>query len=241
MGTAKARSRRPAKTASSPARRAAKQRLTKRWERRSDERPAELVAAALRLFSERGFAATRLEDVALAAGVTKGTVYLYFGGKEELFAAVASAAVAPRVEQIEALVDSFDGTTEALLRTLFRGLEAAIEGPLPSIVKLVIAESGNFPQLARTWSEIATDRLFRLVERLITRGVERGELRPVPAEVVAPLMMAPVLFLALWKRTLEPHGRRVIEPAAVLRAHLEILMHGLGLPASSPRTRRSRP
>jgi AcrR family transcriptional regulator len=152
---------------------------SKRWERRADERPAELTAAALRLFSERGFAATRLEDVAAAAGVSKATVYLYFDNKERLFEAVVRAAVTPSLEHAAALVDAFDGPTPSLVRTLVALFEGALDGPFPAIAKLIIAESGNFPELAQLWVDLALGRALALVQKVIQRGVDRGEFRQV--------------------------------------------------------------
>src|SRR5512144_2129197 len=119
----------------------------RRWKRRSEARPGELVEAALALFSQRGFAATRLEDVAARAGVSKGTVYLYFESKEQLFEAVLRQAVAPNLDRLEALVRSFDGTTEELLQNLVQVLGGVLDGQLPAVAKLVIAESSNFPAL----------------------------------------------------------------------------------------------
>ena len=121
----------------------------RRWERRKEARPAEIVAAALQLFSDRGFAATRLEDVATVAGVSKGTVYLYFESKEQLFEAVVREAVTPNIARAEALVDAFEGPTPDLLRSLFAFLAEVLETPITGVMKLLVSESGNFPQLAR--------------------------------------------------------------------------------------------
>ena len=124
-----------------------KAQIAKRWERRKEARPAEIVAAALQLFADRGFAATRLEDVATVAGVSKGTVYLYFEGKEQLFEAVVREAIAPNIDRMQALVDAFEGPTPELLRSLFDLVALALETPLTGVMKLLVAESGNFPQL----------------------------------------------------------------------------------------------
>ena len=167
---------------------------TKKWERRSETRPAELIEAALRCFSERGFAATRLDDVAARAGVSKATVYLYFENKEKLFEAVVRAAVAPKLDQAHELVDKFEGSTPDLMRSLLAILETALDGPFPAMAKLVISESGNFPELARLWVSLVLRRGFSLLERLIERGVERGEFRAVDPAVAAPLVMAPVIL-----------------------------------------------
>src|SRR5215470_18765707 len=110
----------------------------KRWERRKDARPGEIVAAALQLFSNRGFAATRLEDVATVAGVSKGTVYLYFESKEQLFEAVVREAIAPNIDRAEAIVDAFEGPTPDLLRALFAFVGEVLETPITGVMKLIV-------------------------------------------------------------------------------------------------------
>ncbi len=200
---------------------------TKKWRRRSDARPAELVAAAQRCFSERGFAATRLEDVAARAGVSKATVYLYFESKEALFEAVVRAAVLPSLDQATALVDAFEGTTPDLIRAMLAVFEAAIDGPFPAIAKMVIAESGNFPELAKMWANVVLKRGFGLMQKIIERGVARGELREVDPSTVGPLIMAPVVLLGIWKESFGLHTDMHLDRHAILREHVETLMRGL--------------
>jgi AcrR family transcriptional regulator len=185
------------------------------------------MAAALRLFAERGFAATRLEDVAVAAGVSKGTVYLYFENKEKLFEAVVRDTVTPNIDQIEALVDAFDGSTPNLLRTLGTVVVTALDGPLPAVAKLVIAESGNFPQLARLWGDLVVRRMMGLFQRIVKRGVDRGEFRPVNPADIAPLIAAPVLLVAIWKQSLGRHTDIPLDHRAMLAAHIDMILRGL--------------
>jgi AcrR family transcriptional regulator len=212
----------------------------KKWERRSEARPAELIAAALQCFAERGFAATRLEDVAAIAGVSKATVYLYFENKERLFEAVMRAAVTPSLDQAHALVEAYQGTTPDLVRTLLGILNAALQGPFPAMAKLVIAESGNFPELARLWARVVLQRGFALVQRIVARGVERGEFRKVDPETVAPLIMAPVVVLAIWKHSFGQHTDLQLDREAVLAEHAETILYGLAAPDRTP-LRRSKP
>ena len=199
----------------------------KRWERRKEARPAEIVAAALQLFSNRGFAATRLEDVATVAGVSKGTVYLYFESKEQLFEAVVREAIAPNIDRAEAIVDAFEGPTSELLRRLFDLLGAALETPLTGVMKLLVAESGNFPQLARLYADLVLRRAFRLLERILERGIARGEFRPVDPRTTVPLIMAPVMLLGMWKHSFGAHTDLVLDRRAVLEAHRDNLLRGL--------------
>jgi AcrR family transcriptional regulator len=200
---------------------------TKRWERRSEARPAELVKAALQCFGERGFAATRLDDVAAQAGVSKATVYLYFDNKEKLFEAVVRAAVIPSLNQAHLLVDKFEGSTSDLVRALLLLFEGALEGPFPAVAKLVISESGNFPELARLWANLVLSPAFSLVERIIARGVERGEFRRVEPAVVAPLVMAPVVMLGIFNQSIGPHTELQMDRHAILVEHAETILRGL--------------
>jgi len=125
-----------------------------RWHRRKDERPAEIVSAALNLFVERGFMATKLDDVAKQAGVSKGTVYLYFQNKEDLFRAVVQEMVLPEIERIEKVISSHRGSAEDLLRRLVKQWWQNVgESRLSGIPKLIIAEAGNFPGLAQFFVE----------------------------------------------------------------------------------------
>src|SRR5215468_8720523 len=200
---------------------------TKRWERRKEARPAEIVAAALQLFSNRGFAATRLEDVATVAGVSKGTVYLYFESKEQLFEAVVREAVAPNIARAEALVGGFEGPTSDLLRALFAFVGEVLETPITGVMKLIVSEAGNFPQLARMYADLVLRRAFALLRRILERGVVRSEFRLMDLDASVPLVVAPVLLLGLWKHSFGAHTQLTLDRRQVLQAHCENLLRGL--------------
>src|ERR1700733_8433576 len=121
----------------------------RRRARRKEARPGEIVEAALRLFADRGFAATKLEDVAAAAGIGKGTIYLYFPTKEDLFRAVVRQAVLPNLAAAEADLANHAGSAADLLRMMAQRFLDALESDLTAIPKLVVAESGNFPAIAQ--------------------------------------------------------------------------------------------
>ncbi len=172
----------------------------RRWRRRKDERPQEIVAAALAVFAERGFAAARLDDVAARAGVSKGTLYLYFPSKEELFKAVVRAAILPNLERAERLVDGAPGATFALLDRILAMMGEVIATTQAAIIpKLVIAEAGNFPELAAFYHQEVVQRGLALLARLLERGVARGEFRPLPIDHAARLIVAPLLMCAMWR------------------------------------------
>jgi len=206
----------------------------RRWERRKEARPAEIVAAALQLFADRGFAATRLDDVATVAGVSKGTVYLYFESKEQLFEAVVREAIAPNIARAEALVDAFGGPTPDLLRALFGFVAEVLETPITGVIKLIVAEAGNFPQLARMYADLVLRRVFALLRRILERGVARGEFRPMDLDATVPLVAAPVLLLGVWKHSFGAHTQLTLDRHRVLEAHCENLLRGLAAEPGGP-------
>jgi AcrR family transcriptional regulator len=198
-----------------------------RWRRRKEARPDEILAAALASFAERGFAATRLEDVAARAGISKGTLYLYFKGKEELFEAVVRATLVPNLERLEVLTASFKGSSARLLERLLLTIAGVVDSRVGAIPKLVIAEAGNFPDLARFYLDEVVRRGLRLIGTILRRGIERGEFRPVDVDHTVFCVIAPMLIAALWKNSLEPHDDAPLDAQALARAHLELLLRGL--------------
>ena len=197
-----------------------------RWRRRKEARPAEIVEAALACFNERGFAATRLEEVAARAGVTKGTIYLYYPSKEDLFKAVVRSELAPNLEHLETLLAEPIAAT-VLLQRLVMTLEAVVASRLSVIPKLVFAEAGNFPELARFYLDTIIHPGRDLLATILRRGIEQGEFRPVDVNHVVYCVIGPLLFTVLWKHSLGPHDDRPLDTSAVFRAHIDLLLHGL--------------
>jgi AcrR family transcriptional regulator len=198
-----------------------------RWRRRKTARPAEILSAALASFAERGFAATRLDEVATRAGVTKGTLYLYFDSKEELFKAVVRQELVPGLERAEAMVAGSAAPSLDLLEQLVRTFARIIASPLGAIPKLVLTEAGNFPDLARFYRDAVVDRGRALLRKVIERGVAAGELRPVDIENTVMCIVAPMLLAALWRHSFERQAGRDLDLDALCRAELDLLRHGL--------------
>jgi AcrR family transcriptional regulator len=198
-----------------------------RWRRRKDARPDEILAAALASFAERGFAATRLEDVAARAGISKGTLYLYFKGKEELFEAVVRATLLPNLERVEALAATFDGPSALLLERLLLTIAGVMDSRVGAIPKLVIAEAGNFPGLARFYLDEVVRRGLRLIGTILRRGIERGEFRAVDVDHAVFCVIGPMLLATLWKNSLEAYDDAALDTQALVRAHLDLLLQGL--------------
>ena len=199
-----------------------------RWRRRKAARPDEILAAALGEFAARGFAAARLDDIALAAGVTKGTLYLYFPNKEELFKAVVRSAIVPRLATLEAVVDATDAPAPVLLDRLLRRWGEILAVPqISAIPKLVIAESGNFPELARFYLDTVVQRGLGLIRRLIRRGIDEGDFRPVDLDSASFYVVGPLLLSMFWRQALEPAGAVPLDAAALGRTHTEFLLRAL--------------
>ena len=199
-----------------------------RWARRKHARPEEITAAALELFVERGYAGTRLEDVAASAGISKGTLYLYFANKEELFKAVVREGLVSPIAEMRGLVDQFEGSTLELVRMMLFGwwdrIGASRIGGIP---KLVISEAGNFPELARFYLAEVVEPAQAATVAIVERGIARGEFRDVNVDIVARLIAAPMLGLLMWRNALEPFSNAKLDPLAYLETHFEMLRHGL--------------
>jgi AcrR family transcriptional regulator len=205
-----------------------------RWERRKDERPAQLLAAALGLFVERGYAATRLDDVAARAGVSKGTLYLYFENKEELFKAVVRENIVARISRTRQLARQFDGPRDELLRQLVRRWwQQYGQTPAAGISKLIVAESGNFPEIARFFVDEVIDPWHRLFSEVIDQGIERGEFRPVDVEYFVRVVAAPLVMLTLWNRAFGPCEPGGLDDERYLAAALDAFVAALRPPAAA--------
>jgi AcrR family transcriptional regulator len=189
-------------------------RTAPRWRRRKDFRPGEIVAAALETFVERGYAAAKLEDVARRAGVSKGTVYLYFRDKEDLFRSVVDHMVVPTVERGEAIAGGFEGTSAELFRTLLLDWWDSIRG---SVL-----------------------RRRRLLTRVLERGIARGEFRSVDLALAVRLAVAPILLASIWEHSLRAQDREGVDAREMVRLHVEIFLRGIARVRRAPRARTPR-
>lgn len=199
-----------------------------KWRRRKEARPGEIVAAALEVFAEKGFAAARLEDIAARAGVSKGALYLYFETKQDLFRAVVRDAVAPNIAAVEAAVAAADLPFAQLARMLLaRVAEVVSTTPLGSVAKMVIAESRNFPDLARIWHDDVISRALGMATGLIERAQARGELKPGDPRIHAFSLVAPMLMGVLWREVFVPVGVEPIDLRAIAEQHADTALEGM--------------
>ena len=199
--------------------------------RRKEARPSELLEAALSLFVEKGFAATRLEDVAARAGVSKGTLYLYFENKDALFKAVIQEGIIPVIAENEAIAARHSGCSFDLLELLLENWWTKIgQTAFAGIPKLMVAEARNFPELASFYYENVISRGRALVGSALRRGMESGEFRSMDVETTVDVVIAPILMLLIWRYSMSCCQGSESDPQMYLRIHMDLLRQGLRKP-----------
>lgn len=209
-----------------------------RWRRRKDARPEEIVNAALEVFADRGFAATKLEDIARRAGVTKGTIYLYFDGKEALFKALIRQTIVPVIAQCEAIAQSFTGSARELFERLIREYFRLVgETAVASVPRLMIAEAQNFPELARFYYEEVVSRGHRLMDGVLERGMKAGEFRNMDLRVATKLAMAPLMHAVVARKAFAHCMPEGFDIQKYLDTHIELYLHGISTDRSALRAR----
>ncbi|WP_081466218.1 TetR/AcrR family transcriptional regulator [Ramlibacter tataouinensis] len=198
-------------------------------ERRKEARPGELLDAALDLFVEKGFAATRAEEVAARAGVSKGTLFLYFPSKEELFKAVVRENIAGRFAEWNQEFAAFEGSSAEMLEFFMLAWWERIGATRASgITKLMVSEAQNFPEVAAYYQREVILPGQTLLRRILQRGVERGEFQVPDIDHAIYAVIAPMIFLVMNKHSL---GACVpcsdpIDPLRYVRATAQTLLQG---------------
>ena len=199
-----------------------------KFRRRKADRPDEIVAAALEVFAERGFAAAKLDDIARRAGVSKGAVYLYFETKEDVFRAVVERFIAPNLSAVQAMAAAHPGPLSDLLRNVTGHIAGVLQTtPLGAVLKMVIGEAGNFPELARVWHDRLVGVLIGAVAAAVAAAQARGEVKPGDPRIYALQLAGPMVLAVLWRETFEPVGAPPFDLQAVLRQHVDTLLHGM--------------
>ena len=178
-----------------------------RYQRRKEDRPAEITAAAFSTFVENGYAGTRVEEVAKRAGVSKGLLYLYFKTKEELFKSVVKSFVVPKLDALVVKIEEGDLTAEQFLRGPFLDFARAIPGsPIGMIVRLLVAEGPKHPDLLQFYWDNVVTRGIGAIEALIAKGIKAGEFQRTPVTEQPLLFIMPVVFSVIFRLLFEKQG-----------------------------------
>ncbi len=199
-----------------------------RWRRRKEARRAEILDAALAVFARKGLEAARMDDIAARAGVTKGTIYLYFENKNAVFKALLADTIGERVALSTAMLENFKGTTPELLAAVLRIIGGFVcTSDRVVLLKLVIGEIAKFPDLHLFYREQVVDRGMLLWEAILNRGIARGEFRPVPVAHMARICMGPILIAAIWRTLFAQFDEEPYDVAGLIETHIEFLLRGL--------------
>ncbi|RLA27450.1 MAG: TetR/AcrR family transcriptional regulator [Gammaproteobacteria bacterium] len=194
-----------------------------RFQRRKEDRPAEITAAALAAFAENGYAATRVDDVAKRAGVSKGLLYLYFKTKEELFKAVIRSFISPRIDALISNVEETELSAEEFLRGPFLEFACSIpKSPARVLLKLMVAEGPKHPDLIAWYWEHVVSRGITALRMLIQRGVKNGEFRESALDEFPQLLVTPIFFSLLWKLLFQPHSE--LDTDQFIGAHVDMVL-----------------
>ena len=206
---------------------------THKRERRKEARPGELLDAALDLFVEKGFSAARVDEVAARAGVSKGTLFLYFESKEDLFKAVVRENIANQFPTWQEEFVVFQGSSADMLRyALLSWWERIGKTRASGITKLVMSEAQNFPEIAQFYQEEVIKPGNAMIRRILERGVSSGEFRQLDLEQAVHIIVAPMIFLMMWKHSMGAcaASAKIVDPEQFIHMQVDVLLHGMNAP-----------
>ena len=206
-------------------------------QRRKEARPQELLDAALQLFVERGFAAARMEEVAALAGVSKGTLYLYYPSKEELLKAVIRERLSNEIEAGALEVAQHVGSHADMLRKIYEHWWLRVyDSPASGVFKLIITEVRSFPEIAEYYFREVVQPGQELMGGVLRRGIAAGEFRPVGIDAAVHSLVLPMVMLCLHKHSLGACApvEAPLDAREFVRQHIDLMIRGLA--AEPPRT-----
>lgn len=212
------------------------QALPRGRQRRKAARPQELLEAALDLFVEKGLAATRAEEVAHRAGVSKGTLYLYYPSKDELFKAVVRSHLIDAISAGDELADQFEGSTSELLRLLAETWWTKVgSSKAAGLLLLIMSEARAFPDMAQFYLDEVVAPSHTLLSRVIERGIRRGEFRNMDVTSVVHGLIAPAQFLILYRQCTSvcSSNPAPLDPQRFMHTQIDLILQGLERPPQS--------
>ena len=202
-----------------------------RFQRRKEDRPAEITQAALAAFAEKGYAATKVDEVAKRAGVSKGLLYLYFKTKEDLFKAVIRSFLSPRIDALISNIEETDLSAEEFLRGPFLAFARSLpKSPAKILVRLMIAEGPKHPDLVEWYWDNVVSRALAALRTLIERGVDNGEFRESAVNEFPQLLVTPVFFSMIF--TIVFKQQMNLDTDRFIEAHLEMVLDSIKVQSS---------
>lgn len=186
-----------------------------------------LLDAALDEFFERGFAGTRMDDIARRAGVSKGTVYLYFESKEELFQALIASVTSPRIEEIEAIAANAASVFTALQQIAIFAPIMIRESNLPRLLKVIVGDSHLFPEIVTRHRKNVVERILAAISGMLEAGAARGEIATEDPSLTARLVIAPIVMSGMWQAVFGRDADAHVDLEAMFQIHLHMVTRAL--------------
>ncbi len=188
-----------------------------------------ILAAALDAFYLRGYTATKMTDIAERAAISKGTLYLYFSSKEQMFLAVIETIALPKASQAAELLNSASSIREGLGR-IFQIAPMLIQAtPLPKVMKVLISDAFSFPEIVQRYRQQVIDVMLAALTALLKRGIASGETDIPHPDIAAKLVIAPMIFSVIWTVVFEVEQQNKLDLNKFFQLHNELLINALGL------------
>jgi len=198
-----------------------------RWTRRADARPDEILDAALDEFTERGFDAARMEDIARRAGLSKAGVYLYFPSKTALLKALIEAKVAPLSRLARTIAENGAADPLGALRMMAAAAAMKLQDARTfAVPRLVVSVSGRFPEIADFYRTSIVEPTRGALEHLLDGAMARGALRRVDPKAASRAFIGPLFFEAMWLHVLRGESA-LADPQKLVEQHFDVLLNGL--------------
>ena len=199
-----------------------------KWQRRKDERPAEILSAALSLFVSKGFVSTKIDDIAKMAGVSKGTVYLYYESKETLFKSMVHELMVPKITEVETYVLTYEGSQIELLQVVIRQWWQTVKSSgLSGVPKLIISEADNFPDLTRFYVKEVIHRVQSILVKILSKGIENNEFTKIEPVLSARVIMSSLVYFSMWDTSLKKYDQKGLEVEDLIEQQITILVNGI--------------
>lgn len=200
----------------------------KKWQRRKDERPAEILTAALSLFVNKGFVATKIDDIAKKAGVSKGTVYLYYASKEVLFKCMVYDLMVPKISEVETYVSTYEGSQIELLKVVIRQWWQTVKSSgLSGVPKLIISEADKFPDLTRFYVKEVIQRVQSILVNILNKGIDNNEFNKIEPVLSARVIMSSLVYFSMWDISLKKYDQSGLEVEDLIEQQIQILANGI--------------
>ncbi len=195
--------------------------------RRKEARPSEIVAAALQVFAEKGFGEAKMEEVARRAGVSKGTVFVYFPTKQDLFRAVAQTVLTENFARLQVATPPVDRPLTELVPLLLNTAAMVGSSPITAVIRMLIAEARTFPDLAQVWHDEVVAKMLGFLTAAIEAAQARGEVRAGDARLYALSIIGPMVMSFVFREVFGRTDARLPDLGALAAQHAQTVLYGL--------------